>query len=74
MNDDPRTQPPSDDELREAQALLQRTVEFLSHCAENPDDALAREDPKDLIAGLEDLARERFADSPPPSIRRRRSA
>ena len=70
---DSRPQPPSDDEVREAQDLLRRTVDFLTHCSQDPDAAMASDDPQALIEGLEDLARERF-DAPPPSIRRRRSA
>jgi len=73
MNHPPHPEPPSEDDLREAHALLQRTVDFLARCAQDPDAALAADDPQALIQGLEDLARQRFT-SPPPSIRQRRSA
>ena len=73
MSQDSPTQPPSDEELQQANELLQRTVDFLSRCVENPDAARDSEDPQQLIQELEELSRERFA-TPPPSIRRRKSA
>ena len=82
----PRKPAPNGDEreLARARDLLTRTVEFLTHCMRDPKAALASDDPRELIRGLQALARvepaveseapEKAKDSPPIQIRRRRSA
>ena len=73
---------PEDDELAHARELLERTVRFLSRCAEDPEAALRSEDPRELIRGLESLSvapPETPAIEPLPEprtipIRRRKSA
>jgi hypothetical protein len=52
---EPREAPEPDAELEQARELLARTVRFLALCAEDPEAALAEEDPHDLIRGLESL-------------------
>lgn len=47
---------PQDDELARARDVLERTKRFLAHCAQDPKAALAAEDPRDLIRGLESLS------------------
>jgi hypothetical protein len=71
-----------DAELERARVLLERTVQFLSHCMEDPQAALKAEDPRDLIQGLRSLSVQPMVEEPPEAadeqrtiqIRRRRSA
>jgi len=59
------------DDLHAAQELLDRTVDFLAHCMEDPDAAMASQDPRELIDGLRDLARTHDFQVRRPHIRRR---
>ena len=43
------------EELARARELLERTVRFLSRCAEDPESAVRGDDPRELIRGLEGL-------------------
>ena len=70
-----------DADFERARQLLERTVQFLSRCVENPETALQSEDPRALIQGLKALAveptAEPLAESEAPrtiQIRHRRSA
>ena len=47
---------PQDDDLSRAREVLERTKRFLAHCAQDPTAAMAAEDPRDLIRGLESLS------------------
>ena len=47
---------PQDDDLARARDVLERTKRFLAQCAQDPKAALAAEDPRELIRGLEALS------------------
>lgn len=74
----------TDGELQQARELLERTTRFLALCADDPEEALRSQDPRELIRDLELLARERYSRAPEPAdehreprtipIHRRRSA
>jgi len=51
-----RTPQEEPDDLARAREVLERTKRFLAHCAQDPTAALAAEDPRDLIRGLESLS------------------
>ncbi len=77
----PPEAPLEDHEVEEARELLDRTVQFLSHCMLDPEGAMKSEDPRELIRGLRELSVEKPAPTAQPAseprtipIRRRRSA
>ena len=71
-------------ELERARELLERTTRFLALCADDPEEALRSQDPRELIRDLKLLAHERYTRAPEPEeehhesrtipIQRRRSA
>ena len=70
-----------DADFERARQLLERTVQFLSRCVEEPETALQSEDPRALIQGLKALsvepASEPLEENEAPrtiQIRHRRSA
>jgi len=79
MSQTEESSPARDEEFERARELLERTVRFLSRCAEDPEKALESDDPRALIQGLRSLAvepaREDAGKEPRTiQIRRRRSA
>jgi len=45
-------------EIERARQLLERTVRFLKDCIRDPQEAMAAQDPHELIEGLRDLGAE----------------